>query len=256
MKKIFKKLLIEFAPALTWRVFARSQNDNEEANYLVRLCEAIDAEKSFVEFGFGVFEFNSVGLAKKKFKGLLIDGSKDNCSLANKMFKKLKLPINSIHHWIELGKLHPIEKFIDDLNGNLGVLNVDVDGNDYWILKDLLLKCKPDVICVEHNASFGLRPISVPYKPDFDRHEEHQSGWYHGASISAFYRLLEPDYGLVKNIAGLNLVFVRKDKLINGLNTLSANQAWTEPLLRNKLSSTTSEEQWQTLKHLIFEEIS
>jgi len=175
--------------------------------------------------------------------------------LANKIFKKLKLPINSFHHWIQLGQLHPITNFVNSLNGKLGVLNVDIDGNDYWILQGILQKFKPDVICIEHNASFGLKSISVPYKSNFDRYEEHPSGWYHGASISAFNKLLETDYGLVKNIAGLNLVFVRKDKLLNGIKTIPINEAWSEPVLRNKYSGTKSEEQWQTVQHLSFEKI-
>ena len=39
-------------------------------------------------------------------------------------------------------------------DGKLGVLSVDIDGNDYWILKKLLIHFKPEIICVEYNASF------------------------------------------------------------------------------------------------------
>lgn len=70
-------------------------------------------------------------------------------------------------------------------------------------MQEFILKFKPEVICVENNASFGLRSISVPYNSDFDRHEEHKSGWYYGASITAFNKLHTPEYLLVKNIVDL-----------------------------------------------------
>jgi len=248
-------MLLKLGPAATWKIITKSQNNNEESNYLVSLCETIDAEKSFIEFGFSVFEFNSVGLARKGFQGIVLDAGEENCDLANKIFHKLKLPVEAIQHWIDLSSLSPITNLAKSLDDKIGVLNVDIDGNDYWILKELLLSIKPEVICVEHNASFGLRTISTPYKADFDRQREHNSGWYHGASITAFYNLLTPDYSLIKNIAGLNLIFVRNDKLVKGLKALSFDDAWSEPMLRNKWSGTTTEQQWESIKHLNFETV-
>lgn len=68
------------------------------------------------------------------------------------------------------------------------MLSVDVDGNDYWFLK-ALLPARPAVVVVEYNASFGLNPVTVPYEPAFDRMAKHDSGWYHGASITALTKL-------------------------------------------------------------------
>ena len=244
--KIFRKLF----PATFWKLYAKSQNNNEESKYLISLCDEINATKSFVEFGFGVFEFNSVSLVQRGYKGLVLDGDVKSCRLVNLIFKRLNLDVKALRHWIEIKSLDPIVDFVSSLSGKIGVLNVDIDGNDYWILKELLKKISPEVICVEHNASFGLRSISTPYKQGFIRHNEHQSGLYHGASITAFYNLLQSNYFLVKNIAGLNLVFVKKDKMTDRLIALSCDKAWSEPHLRNKWSGTNTKQQWDKIKDL------
>ena len=239
-------------PSLLWSKTASSQNADEESDYLIKLTRKINANKSFVEFGFHPYQFNSVSLAKNGYRGLLLDSDEDNCTLANRIFNKLGFNCTAVKHWIALDTLQPILGFVESLGGELGVLNVDIDGNDYWVLKELTSKLYPQVICVEHNASFGMRAITTPYKADFDRHTEHQSGWYHGASITAFFSLLSDNYYLVNNIAGLNLVFIRKDKMIEGLTSLTPNNAYTELKLRNQSSGTTAEEQWRVIKDLNF----
>lgn len=249
-KYIIRKILINFFPVKLWKMIVSSQN--EELEYLIKICEEIDANKSFVEFGFHPYEFNSSSLAKKNYKGLLLDGNKKYCNLANLIFTKLDLNTKAYFHWISTDLLKPIEDFVSGLKNDLGVLNIDIDGNDYWILKKLLTKISPEIICVEHNASFGLRNISTPYKKYFNRHAEHKSGWYHGASILGFYNLLSHSYCLVKNIAGLNLIFVRKDKMTHNLISLKPENAYAECILRNQMSNTVSHEQFDTIKHLDF----
>jgi hypothetical protein len=252
MKDLVKKFTKEFFPEKEWKIRASSQNDDEESSYLIWLCREIDASKSFVEFGFGIYEFNSVSLVKSGYRGMLLDGGEENCKLANRIFSNLNLNVTALAHWITLETLEPIETFVLELDNELGVLNVDIDGNDYWILKSLLFKFQPQIICVEHNASFQFKPITTPYKPEFDRHTEHASGLYHGASITAFYNLLSNSYCLVKNIAGLNLIFVRKDMMTKKLVPLRPKECYSQPLLRNKLLGTNAEQQWEIIKNLKF----
>jgi hypothetical protein len=58
-----------------------------------------------------------------------------------------------------------------------------------------------------------MHPVTVPYDPMFDRHEKHERGFYHGASLSALTKLCAAhDYDLVAvSEAGLNAVFRRRD---------------------------------------------
>jgi hypothetical protein len=240
-----------------WILEANSQNQNAESNSLIRWAQEFQCHKSFVEFGFEPFEYNSIGLTKLNYSGLILDGSSDNCQTANFIFKNLNFNTKAINQWIDLDSLDPIIDFYHENNNNLGVLNVDIDGNDYWILKELLKTIKPDLICVEHNASFGIRPITIPYIQDFNRHDYHKSGLYHGASITAFDNLLNKDYYLVENIAGLNLIFLKKENLIKcgSIYALDVIKSHAEPVLRNKWSSSTTETQWEKIKNMPFVEV-
>lgn len=253
--KVIKKITYIFFPHIFWKNYSKSQNFDQESTYLGKLANLININNSFIEFGFGSFEFNSISLAKLGYKGLLLDSGKANCQLANKIFSKLSLDVSALKHWVSLNTLDPIISFVSNLDNQLGFLNIDIDGNDYWILKKLISQFQPHVICVEYNSSFGLKSISTPYKDKFDRHLEHESGWYHGASITAFYNLLNPSYCLVKNIAGMNLVFVHKNKMNDNLKSFKPEECYEEGTLRNQWSGMNANQQWQKIKHLNFTKV-
>lgn len=240
-----------------WIFEAKSQNNDAESESLIRWASKFKCHPSFVEFGFEPYEYNSIGLTKLNFSGFVLDGSSENCRIANSIFENLKFNTKAVSQWIDLDSLDPIIDFYERNENHLGVLNVDIDGNDYWILKALLQKIKPDLICVEHNASFGIRPITIPYIQNFNRHDYHQSGLYHGASITAFAKLLENEYALIENIAGLNLIFCKKELLLkSGYDEiLIAQDAHMEPVLRNQWSSSTSEIQWKIIEHMPFVDV-
>jgi hypothetical protein len=95
--------------------------------------------------------------------------------------------------------------------GEIDLLSLDIDGNDYWIL-DALFCVQPRVIILEFNALWGAaRAVTIPYAEDFVL----ESGpvAYCGASLPAFVKLLgKRDYRLVgAERLGFNAVFVRND---------------------------------------------
>jgi hypothetical protein len=94
------------------------------------------------------------------------------------------------------------------------VLSIDVDGNDYWIWKELSTY-RPRVVVIEYNGA--LDPLSrrvMPYQPGF--RWDHTSGY--GASLGALEDLgAEKGYRLVHTeSAGVNAFFVREE-LAEGL---------------------------------------
>lgn len=126
----------------------------------------------------------------------------------------------------------------------LGVLSIDVDGNDYWFL-ERLLPSSPELICVEYNASFGHECVTVPYDAAFMRHTKHSSGWYHGASLVALAKLCSSfGYGLAAVSAGGGNAFFTRS------GSLDAQTAFRECTLRNALSKTSARQQWETIRHL------
>ncbi|MES0030003.1 hypothetical protein [Mesorhizobium sp. M0040] len=200
--------------------------------------------RTFLEFGFHPTEYNCIGL--KDFDGLLVDGDPQTVRLARAILPKR---IEARQSFIDLDNI----KILGTHFPKLGVLSVDVDGNDYWFLKELL-PVLPAVIVAEYNASFGLNQITVPYDPAFDRKEKHESGWYHGASITALAQLCKGHgYKLVAvSAAGGNVFFLPHG---SEMAELDPDQAYRESALRNRWSGTTAKDQWERIKHMPFIEV-
>lgn len=218
-----------------------AKGQSNESAILTELTKA--AAHTFVEFGFHPIEFNCAALTRKPdWQGLLVDGNVRQVEDARSIFSSR---IKIAREFLTLNNLD----IIKDEFPKLGVLSIDVDGNDYWFLKDLI-EIKPDVICVEYNSTFGINPITVPYDPAFDRHEKHPSGWYHGASITALANLCSSHgyYLAAVSSAGANAFFTK-----NG--NLSPREAWRPSKLREQYSGIDHAAQWDVVKHLPFERV-
>lgn len=100
-------------------------------------------------------------------------------------------------------------------SGPIGLLSLDIDGNDYWVW-ERLEAVEPTIVVVEYNSLFGWqRPVTVPYDPAFSRAAAHASNLYWGSSLAALARLaVAKGYAFVGcNSAGNNAYFVRRDRL-------------------------------------------
>ena len=217
----------------------RSQSNESEIIHELLIAES--APLTFVEFGFHPTQFNCIALCDRA-RGLLIDGDERSVRRANSILPK---HIKAVHSFLTLENLDLIRTKFD----RLGVLSIDVDGNDYWFL-EALIGMRPSIIAVEYNASFGLRSITVPYNAAFDRHEHHPSGWYHGASITALARLCgKHGYGLAAvSESGVNVFFTRQ-------GNLDPAKTWRPNKLREKWSGRSVVEQWSTIEGMPYVEI-
>lgn len=214
----------------------RAKGQSDETQIIERL--SANAPKTFVEFGFHPIQFNCIALAKKPdWQGLLIDGNTQQVADARALYPER---IRAVGQILTLENLD----FIPKVFQRIGVLSIDVDGNDYWFLK-ALIETRADVISVEYNSTFGLEPVSVPYDPAFDRHQKHPSGWYHGASLTALCKLCATHgYGLAAvSEAGANAFFTTR----GSLDPLSA---WRPNTFRERHSGVSHDAQWQTVKGL------
>jgi hypothetical protein len=111
--------------------------------------------------------------------------------------------------------------------GEVGLLSIDVDGNDYWIWEAISV-IQP-VICVcEYNAVFGdLHAISVPYDPEFMCSRSHFSHLYFRASIAALCSLAaRKGYRFLGTTSAANdAFFIREDYAEPFDSALMANVA-------------------------------
>jgi len=167
--------------------------------------------KTFIEFGIqDGRECNTANLSLNfGWKGLLIEGDANFAEKAKKYYSGK--PVKVINSFITKDNINKI--FLDnEMKGEIDLLVVDIDGNDYWVWKEINT-IKPRVVVIEYNSAFGDKPITIKYKPDFERLRSHKSGLYFGASLPALAKLgKEKGYILAGCCSsGFNAFFIRKD---------------------------------------------
>lgn len=175
--------------------------------FLVQALPNVPAR--FVEFGVESFrEANCRFLAmNRNWSGLVIDGSDANQKSFRQSELAWKYDVLFLRDFVTADSIHGLlaeNGFAQDV----GVLSVDIDGVDYWVLERI--ECRADIVIVEYNDYFGSLPVSVPYDAAFVRKRKHWSKMYWGASLAAFRYLLEQrGYDFVgTNSAGTNAFFV------------------------------------------------
>ena len=146
---------------------------------------------SFLEIGTENYKESNTRflLVNKNWDGFLIEA--DKAAVKNiksqRVFWKHNLRIEN--QFITKDNINTIIKKIE-VPKKLGLLSLDVDGVDYWILSNLSV-LEPSIVVCEYNSLFGQKKsITVPYKKNFIRSDEHYSNLYYGASIKAFIELV------------------------------------------------------------------
>jgi hypothetical protein len=175
----------------------------------------IDVE-TFIEFGVENYSESNTRflLMNNNWKGLVMDGWQENIRQIKLREYYWKHDLTAVHCWIERENINAIIRE-HGFSGELGLLSIDVDGNDYWIWECLDV-VEPVIVIVEYNSVFGDRHvITIPYEPSFCRTKAHYSNLYWGTSIRALCSLAErKGYAFVgSNSAGNNAYFVKKDKM-------------------------------------------
>lgn len=244
MQMLLRETLTSFGPLrrMRYRIMRSQRGDRgetDESSILRYLSAQECAPQTFIEFGFHPVKFNCAELAHQGWRGLLIDADPDQVNDG-----RILLPgnVEIENRFITLDDMN----FIKSRFEKIGILSIDVDGNDYWFLQELL-DTKPSVISVEYNSSFGIEPITVPYDERFDRHQKHQSGWYHGASLTALSSLCAGHgYGLAAvSRGGANAFFTKR-------GTLDPAKEWRPNAFRETYSGTSHENQWEAVKDMPF----
>lgn len=186
--------------------------------------------KIFVEFGVETYHESNTRflLMNNNWSGLVIDGSKENIKAILSQDIYWKFDIIAKPSFITAENINGL---IDEENisGDIGLLSIDLDGNDYWVL-DAIEVIQPVILIIEYNSVFGNdRFITIPYNPDFDRTEAHYSNLYWGASLPALHYLAtKKGYTLIGcNSNGNNAYFVRNDNVSN-LPAPTLKQAFVE----------------------------
>ena len=170
--------------------------------------------RRFIEFGVQTFrEANCRFLMlNRNWRGLIMDGSEAHIEAAARDTSSWKHDLTAIPAFVTAENINSLIVQAG-FSAPLGLLSIDVDGNDYWIWNAISV-VNPAIVVCEYNGILGdTRPISIPYDPAFQRFNAHYSGLYAGCSITALIHLAsQRGYTFVGTASnGVNAFFVRTD---------------------------------------------
>jgi len=193
--------------------------------------------KTFIEFGVENYKEANTRflLINNNWSGYVIDGGKDNIEYIKKDSVFWAFDIHAKCAFITKDNINKLlSEFIKKgYDPEIGILSIDIDGNDLWVWKEINV-VSPIIVIVEYNAVLGIEKAwSIPYKEDFYRHDAHDSFQYWGASLKAFYNLGQSKgYAFLGcNGNGNNAYFVRRDKL-GGLRELTLSEGFVDSKFR------------------------
>ena len=196
---------------IEFKVFSQFGEDGI-LQYLIRSIGA--HPDSFVEIGTGDYrESNTRFLVQNNnWRGLVIDGGEAHVKFVLGTGMSWRHDVEPVSAFVTRENINALIKD-NGFEGQIGVLSIDVDGNDYhlWEAVDVV---DPAIVVMEYNALFGpTATISVPYDPSFVNSEAHYSQLYFGASLGAFVHLADQrGYRFVGcSSNGANAFFVRDD---------------------------------------------
>lgn len=176
----------------SWEFSAFSQN-GEDGVVDELLRRVVDPTRYFLEIGASDgLENNSAYLAfVRKYSGLMIEGDPELSSEAQRNLQKMNVGVDYRSLFVEPNSVE--EVVATSLSTTPDFFSLDIDGNDYHVMRALLEQgLRPKVICVEYNSAFGpIRAVTIPYTPAFDYHEAHPSHLYYGVSVRGWRSLLE-----------------------------------------------------------------
>lgn len=161
-------------------------SQNNEDGIISHIFNKIPNNKTFIELGFSFSEFNSLNLIRKKWEGKLID-----YNIEEVVSLKMNLFFFFRNSKINIVNAKIFKENINDLIGNdlkteIDFFSIDIDGNDYWILKQIDIS-NIKLICLEYNHWLGQKNIVMKYDKNFVFKDD---GIF-GASLLAYTALLK-----------------------------------------------------------------
>jgi hypothetical protein len=221
-----RRLQLEYRRALlageplpsTWdtgfRVFSEFDEDGVA---LFLLAVGGSPTRRFVDIGAGdcVFASNTANLALNfGFDGLFVDADESRIEHGRRFYARhpdaMVRPPVFVRSFVTRENVNEILTEAG-FTGDIDVLSIDIDGNDYWIWQ--ALECvNPRFVIAEAHPELGREEWVMPYEPGFDAREAPPGAWM-GASPAAMVQLADSlGYRTVAaNLYGFNIFFARRD---------------------------------------------
>lgn len=197
----------------SWEFSGFSQNGEDGIiNYL--LGRSKSRERYFIEIGTADgLENNSSWLSLvNRYSGLCIEGDPQLSKRHSNLFVPLNYGVKYLNCFVTKESINAITKQARTKTPDL--FSVDIDGNDYYIVSEILAAgFRPRVFVVEYNSAFGPnKSCTIPYRDQFRVGKSAEERLYYGCSVAAWKSLFQL----------YNYQFVTVDQ--NGVNSIFANR--------------------------------
>jgi hypothetical protein len=188
--------------------------DDGIIQYVISRLSLPASERRFIEFGVENYRESNTRflLQNDNWTGLVMDGSEEYVSSIRSEPLYWRHDLTALARFITRDNINSIIQEAG-FSGRVGILSIDVDGNDYWIWEAITVT-NPAVVIVEFNGIFGGKePVTIPYQADFVRQKIHHSYLYWGTSLKALCFLAsQKEYVWIGcNSAGNNAYFVHQE---------------------------------------------
>jgi len=209
-------------------------SQNNEDGIINHIFDILKIDKlNFMEIGFDYYQNNSLAVLKRCNKGLFIDGDNKKAIILRNVLK-LFYPAKKItvqNALVDIDNINQIKEQNFNNQEEIDFLSIDVDGIDYYLLKEI--NFKPKLICIEYNFWFGKDlSCAVPYKKNYSIDSLSN---YVGASLKALTELANSKgYHLIAlDSACINAFFIRDD-LKHNFEILNLEKSFKYPLKFDK----------------------
>lgn len=242
----------------TWEFSGFSQNGEDGILQVLR-TKLSNKNRYFLEIGAadGIDNNSAWPMIVEKYAGIMVEGSSALVSRAKRMVSHYSLGLEIMQLFVDKNTVKQIYEKL--LFKDPDLFSLDIDGNDYYIAKEILnLGLRPKIIIVEYNSAFGPdKPITIPYKNDFVYTEAHPSEIYFGVSVQGWRHLFESNgYRFITvDQKGVNAFFVDPHFFDSNFLDNIKSIHFAENELQLRKFRVTHEEQFKMIKDLPFVEI-
>jgi hypothetical protein len=199
---------------IEFKIFSQFGDDGI-IQYLINRLDIDREYHNFIEFGVENYEESNTKflLFNNNWSGLIMDSSNENINHIKNSNYFWKYDLEAKSCFVNKNNINDLINDSKIDKKRIALLSIDIDGNDYWVWKEINV-IDPLIVIIEFNSVFGFsEKISIPYKSDFSRSKAHYSNLFWGASLEALkYLGQQKGYEFFStNSSGNNAYFIKKE---------------------------------------------
>lgn len=189
------------------------------------------------------------------WEGLLFDGDADSIQLGANFYSShsstfLHPPVLK-QAWLTRDNINQLIKE-NGFIGEVDLLSLDIDGNDYYIIEAIDIIRPRVIICETHNIIPSDLALTIPYNEHFSFNDGKQNSEFRSVSLLAMKRLLSKrGYRLVGGHRfGFNVIFMLNEIGVDYFPEVSIESIHDNSYTKNRMKSA-----WDGVKNLSWVEI-